>query len=356
MDAAYDRLAIALDKLANGFPRTPSSAELRLLAKVFSPTEAAVAAALTSSLEPAVTVAARARLPVAAVAGVLAALAGREVILCTLNEGEPRFSLVPFLVGVFETHMLASRDAEFALLFEEYLSGGGAAGIMAPEPAIHRTLPARNALKEEWVLPYEDVRQLILGATSFRLQDCVCRLQQDKLGARRCNFPLETCLLLSANESAADEFTISREQALALLDRAEEVGLVHTVSNVVEGIGYICNCCGCCCELLRGINEWGIERSVAQASYYARIDQGICTDCRLCIERCQVNAITAGDAGLLVDRNRCIGCGLCVTGCPETAARLLRKPEDEILPPPLDLRCWEEQRLRARADPPAAPS
>ena len=226
MDAAYDRLAIALDKLANGFPRTPSSAELRLLAKVFSPTEAAVAAALTSSLEPAVTVAARARLPVAAVAGVLAALAGREVILCTLNEGEPRFSLVPFLVGVFETHMLASRDAEFALLFEEYLSGGGAAGIMAPEPAIHRTLPARNALKEEWVLPYEDVRQLILGATSFRLQDCVCRLQQDKLGARRCNFPLETCLLLSANESAADEFTISREQALALLDRAEEVGLV----------------------------------------------------------------------------------------------------------------------------------
>ena len=56
-------------------------------------------------------------------------------------------------------------------------------------------------------------------------------------------------------------------QALAALDEAERVGLVHTVSNVASGIGYVCNCCGCCCGLLRGINDWGVEHSVAQANY-----------------------------------------------------------------------------------------
>ena len=34
--------------------------------------------------------------------------------------------------------------------------------------------------------------------------------------------------------------------ALAILDQAEEVGLVHTDSNVLQGFGYMCNCCGCC--------------------------------------------------------------------------------------------------------------
>ncbi len=39
----------------------------------------------------------------------------------------------------------------------------------------------------------------------------------------------------------------SGKEALALLERSEQIGLVHTVSNVMEGVGYICNCCGCCC-------------------------------------------------------------------------------------------------------------
>jgi hypothetical protein len=43
----YERLAAALDGLANGFPRTESNVELRILRHVFTPDEAAVAASLT---------------------------------------------------------------------------------------------------------------------------------------------------------------------------------------------------------------------------------------------------------------------------------------------------------------------
>ncbi len=103
-----------------------------------------------------------------------------------------------------------------------------------------------------------------------------------------------------------------------MLDEAERVGLVHTVSNVASGIGYVCNCCGCCCGLLRGINEWGIEHSVAQANYFAEIDPLTCTACGTCEERCQVDAIAVSDDGVrVVRRESCIGCGLCVTGCPD---------------------------------------
>ena len=39
---AYERLADALDRLPNGFPRTASGAEIRLLQKIFAPQEAAL--------------------------------------------------------------------------------------------------------------------------------------------------------------------------------------------------------------------------------------------------------------------------------------------------------------------------
>jgi electron transport complex protein RnfB len=37
MDDAYEQLAAAMDRLANGFPRTESGVELKILRKMFSP-------------------------------------------------------------------------------------------------------------------------------------------------------------------------------------------------------------------------------------------------------------------------------------------------------------------------------
>jgi electron transport complex protein RnfB len=349
-DDVYERLATALDNLANGFPRTESGAELRILRSVFTPDEAEVAAALTGRPAAADEVARRAGLDAAATRDTLERLAARGVIWSNRRGVEGQgYRLAPFAVGIYEAHMLRERDPEFARLVEKYMTGGGAVGIMSAQPAIHRVVPARGATETEWVLPYDDVRAILETATSFRLEECVCRIQQDELGTRRCDFPLESCLWFSFADSAGGEDALSRAQALAALDEAESIGLVHTVSNVASGIGYVCNCCGCCCGLLRGINEWGIQHSVAQANYYAEIDPETCTACGTCEERCQVGAIGEADGGLrAVARERCIGCGLCVTGCPSESARLRRKPEDEILPPPATFDGWERRRLKAR--------
>ncbi len=344
--SVYEQLAQALDRLPNGFPRTASGVEIRILKKIISPEEAALAGQLTGTPEPVGKIARRAGLPAEETRTGLIDLARRGIAWYSQEDGKRRFRLAPFIVGIYEAQR-EIMDHELAHLVEAYLHQGGAQGIMAPQPALHRVMPAQGAVKREWILSYEDVRALLLSAKAFHESECICREQQRILGDP-CRFPKSMCLSFSSAERSPWEGDITQEQALALLDRSEQIGLVHTVSNVMEGMGYICNCCGCCCGILRGITDFGIPNSVAYANYYAVIDPDVCVGCGDCQERCQVHAISEGDGVSVVDRARCIGCGLCVSGCPNDVARLERKPEAEFVHPPHDFGAWEQERLRNR--------
>jgi electron transport complex protein RnfB len=252
-DYVYEQLAEALNKLPNGFPRTPSNVEIRVLKKIFSHDEASLASQLTGSLEPVEAIAHGIGLSSEEAEEKLKKMAKRG-LLWSDKEGEKlSFRLAPFVVGIYESQR-ESMDHELAHLVEDYFSNGGAVGIMKPQPALHRVIPAQKAVKSEWVLPYDDVKAILMSSKSFRLNDCICRVQQDYIG-RRCDFPLRTCLSFSSVERKPSEYDISRDEALAFLDKAEEMGLVHTVSNVMKGLGYVCNCCGCCCGILRGIAD-----------------------------------------------------------------------------------------------------
>ena len=186
-DRAYEELAGALDRLPNGFPRTASRVEIAILEKVFSPEEARLAGGLSGGYESADEVAGRAGMPVEAARALLLEMARRGIVWSEERSGEARFRLAPFIVGFYEAQ-IELMDHELAHLVEEYLAHGGAAGIMKPQPALHRVMPALRSVATEWILPYDDVRQIILSAGSFSADDCICRVQQDHLG-RRCEFP-----------------------------------------------------------------------------------------------------------------------------------------------------------------------
>jgi len=342
----YDRLAKALDRLPNGFPQTMSRIEIQILKRIFTPDEAALAGQLRGKMEATEAIARRVGFSKGEAHKKLMSMAKRGLVWYYEKEGKPRFRLAPFIVGIYESQ-LETLDHELAHLIEKYMFEGGAAGIMKPQPALHRVIPARKAMKSEWIMPYDDVRAVLLASKTFHLRDCICRVQQDHVG-RRCTFPLRTCLSFLTVERPARQGDISQEEALAFLDKAEEIGLVHTVSNVMKGFGYVCNCCGCCCGILRGITDWGIENSVAYANYYSVINPDECLNCGICITRCQVHAITEQNGIAVVDRERCIGCGLCATGCLNGAAYLERKPESQMVDPPVDFKRWEQQRLLNR--------
>ncbi|MCD6162513.1 MAG: 4Fe-4S binding protein [candidate division Zixibacteria bacterium] len=345
-DNAYNDLADALDRLPNGFPRTKSGVEIQILKKIFTPEEASIACQLTGEMELVDNIAERIGLLPKEARSKLLRMAKRGLVWPNKHDGKMYFRLAPFIVGIFEEH-LENMDHEFAHLFDMYMLEGGAEGIMKYNPALHRVVPSTSLAKSEWILPYDDVRAIIENTKAFSVRDCICRAQQAHVG-KRCEYPLHNCLMLSYKERPPKPGDITKEQALAILDQAEDVGLVHTVSNVKEGLGYICNCCGCCCGILRGITEYGIKESVAHANYFAVIDPDECTGCGTCIERCQVNAIIEQDGISVVEKDGCIGCGLCVTGCPDNAAKLQLKPADEIIEPPADYAVWEQERLRSR--------
>jgi hypothetical protein len=261
----YVELAAALDRLPNGFPRTASNVELRILQRIFAPEEAELASQLRGQLEPVEMIAARAGVPPKEAQARLMAMLRRGLVWFERQPGAARFRLAPFIVGIYEAQV-ELMDHDLAHLVEDYLAQGGAAGIMGLQPALHRVIPAQGTVKSEWVLPYDDVRAVLLANKSFSVHDCICRVERAHVG-HPCAFPTHVCLSFSAAERPLRPGDLTQAEALALLEECERVGLVHTVSNVRQGLGYVCNCCGCCCGILRGITEWGLEKSVAYANY-----------------------------------------------------------------------------------------
>ena len=334
-------------RLPNGYPRTESGIEIQILRKLFTEEEAALGSLLTRETTTPEEIAARTCAPLPQTRKRLLDLARKGLAWPGKDSRGTVFRLAPFVVGLYE-EQVGTIDHQLAHMVEEYFAQGGARGIMGPLPSLHRVVPSHGSVKSELILPYDDVKALLLDARAFSVTDCICRKQQDLLGTRACAAPLHNCLSFSPGSRPARPNDISREEALALLDEAEKAALVHTVSNFIAGVSYVCNCCGCCCGILRGITEYGLEHSVAAANYRAAVDSAACSGCGICVERCQVGAIVLRDSIAVVDARRCIGCGLCATACTAEAVSLRRIAEAQLVHPPSDRASWEQQRLKNR--------
>ena len=53
----------------------------------------------------------------------------------------------------------------------------------------------------------------------------------------------------------------------------------------------LCNCCNCCCEMLRFANNDKTKGVLAPSRFQAKVDAGSCTGCGMCVEICPVEAI-----------------------------------------------------------------
>src|SRR5512135_2922261 len=115
----YRLLAQRLDALPNGFPPAPDGAELRLLARLFTPDEAALAAGLRLTLESPAEVAARLGGDPAELLVQLKSMARRGLIKAARTPQGFGFGLLPFVVGIYENQQPVL-DAGMARLFEDY--------------------------------------------------------------------------------------------------------------------------------------------------------------------------------------------------------------------------------------------
>ena len=346
----YQLLAERLDRLPNGFPPTEDGVELRLLARLFTPEEAWLAAQLRLSLETPEQIAARlCGEPPTGLREQLKSMARRGLIRAERFEGGIGFGLMPFVVGIYEMQV-GRLDAEFAQLFEDYYHS--AFGQMLNlRPSVHRIIPVGESVRVDMEIhPYESVAEILAGAQAWGVMDCICRKQKALIG-EPCDHPVDVCMALSHRPGAFDQSStiraLSRDQAIETLHRAAQAGLVHSVSNSQSGVGYICNCCTCSCGVLRGIAELGAANVVARSAFLNQVAEDLCVGCDLCIEFCQFGALTL-DGIVHVDDTRCVGCGVCVSSCPEGALLLVRRPPREVEAPPADESAWRLARAEAR--------
>ncbi|MBC7236786.1 MAG: 4Fe-4S dicluster domain-containing protein [Chloroflexi bacterium] len=346
----YRALAERLDALPNGFPATESGVELRLLAKLFAAQEAALAAAMSDVFEHVTEIAGRAGVSAETAAEILESMVHKGLIMARRARGESLYALMPFVVGFYEMQ-LPRMDAELAALVEQYFQESGGR-FVAAGPAVHRVIPVGEAIPAEVeVLPYERATALIEGARSWAVRDCICRLQQRLVG-KGCDRPLESCLVFAPLSGAFDgsevDRVLTKEEALQILFEAEAAGLVHTVGNYRRGTFYICNCCTCCCGVLRRVAEFDEPAAIARAAFHAVVDVERCLGCGECLARCPFGALSLAEDVVAVDRRRCVGCGQCTLACTAKALRLERRPASEVEAPPADPRAWSQERAARR--------
>ena len=350
-EGIYRKLAQRLDAIPNGFPATESGVELRLLAKIFTPEEAALASVMRLSREPAVVIAARAGVDADTAYRTLKGMARKGQIRIKKDKGQLLFGLSPFVVGFYE-EQLPRMDAELAGLFEQYLQETQGGGIVRDAPAVHRVIPVGEAIPFDLeIFPYERATELLENAKSWGVRDCICRVQQ-KLVGKGCDRPIENCMVFAPVEGAFDhsevDRAITKEEALRILRETEEAGLVHSTGNYRDRHYYICNCCTCCCGILRSVAEFGVPTAAVRSDFHTVVDAEMCSGCGDCLERCQFGALSVPDDVCVVDYARCVGCGLCATVCPTESLYLERRPEGEVPLPPADITEWMVQRALGR--------
>jgi electron transport complex protein RnfB len=352
--SVYERLAQRLSNTPSGFMRSKKGTDLRLLAKMFAPDEAELAAQMHLEREDVADIAARAGVEEKKAHATLKAMARKGLLTVGRGRKGLAFGLLPFVVGSYE-ESLPYLDKEMAELFEALIQETRGEGMLAPGPAIQRVIPVQESVDADIdVLPYEAVSALLDQSKSFGVRECICRKQKSLVG-EPCEYPHFNCVNFAPVEGAFANLDhvreVTKEEALRILREAEDAGLVHTVYNQQESIHYICNCCPCCCGIMRGIVEFGNMHALAHSDFMAVVDAGECTACEACIERCHFRALSVPDETCVVDPLRCMGCGLCVSACPSDALKLVRRPAEDRATPPEGYRSWMEERAAARGVP-----
>ena len=345
----YRRLAQRLDSLPNGFPATDDGSELRLLARLFSPEEAALAAELRLHRETPEQIAQHLGGDPKQLGATLKSMAKRGLIAAGRTEDGLGYGLMPFVVGIYEMQ-IGRMDAELARLFEDYYHTAFRQ-VLSASPFVHRVVPVNETVRVDMeVRPYESAAEIVHAAQAWGVVDCICRVQKALIGDP-CEHPVDVCMVLHSRPGAFDNSPVVRaltqDESLATLQRAAQAGLVHSVSNNQRGTWYICNCCTCSCGVLRGMAEMGIANVVARSPFINQVDESLCIGCEECLPYCQFNALSV-EITAQVDGVRCVGCGVCVPHCPENALVLVRRPVEEIQPVPETEMDWMQARAAAR--------
>jgi len=175
-----------------------------------------------------------------------------------------------------------------------------AAGVFSVGTGPMRVIPIEAAIQGETRrASYEEISKYLNENTVFSVSDCSCRTSREAMGEGCGHLKEDMCIQLG---HAAEYYirtgrgrAISRDEAYAIIEKAEANGLMHQIPNT-DGPGHthaICNCCGCSCFATRIGSMFG-NPDMIRSNYVSKIDKDKCVACGECVEVCPVNALKLG--------------------------------------------------------------
>lgn len=211
----------------------------------------------------------------------------------------------------------------------------------APAPLRHafNAYARPRHMRDHWgqPVPIEECERIFDIATSITQLPCVCR---HFAGAHERGY----CLAVTVtpqDDLFAEAFRdydsgpdtsafqrLSRDQASAVLKRAEQEGLMHSVWTFkTPFIAAICNCNRASgCMAMKTTLDLGFQ-TMWKGEHIAVVDETVCAGCGACVERCPFDALTLDLRTVaVVDDDACFGCGVCRSSCGADAIFLTPRP------------------------------
>ena len=211
-----------------------------------------------------------------------------------------------FAPGILEMMVnnqeLLHEHPEVGRAFEEYtrLRMQSMGPILPDGYGLMRVIPVESAIEGiPGVTDDERLSHYLDKYDVFSVSPCSCRASRTSLGDGCGHLAEDMCVQMG---KGAEHYIrtgrarqITREEALEIVRRAEENGLMHDIPNI-EGAGEsaaICNCCACACFGLRAGLMFG-ARDAIRSNFVAEVDEAKCVACAQCVEVCPGNALKLG--------------------------------------------------------------
>lgn len=249
------------------------------------------------------------------------------------------------------------KDRDFYQLWHEFVMNEwypdvGKLAAQAPQPR-SRIIPAYNAIKDiPDILPSEDIREVFKAQRRIVVVPCSCRYRTTAVDDH-CAHTAEEDLWHCFQFNRGADYAMARDagkelsidEALELLNKVEEDGLLHIWQNNTSpsGPNVACQCCRDCCmtSVPLDIVEAPLNKVWEKSRFIAIVDEETCSGCQTCVDRCQFDAIEmvkpegarkSKKLKAKIDPEACYGCGVCVLGCDKVDALSMKmvRPPDHI--------------------------
>ena len=344
---AYKSLEERLNRFPQGAP--PSDTLYQILSMLFTEKEAELVAQLPIKAFRVKTAAKIWSVSESEALKVLDKLASKAILLDLEDDKGKQYILPPPMAGFIEFALMRTRnDIDQKLLAELYYQYLNVEEdfikdlFYSAETKLGRVYVQEEILTNEnevTILDYERASHIIEEAEHIAVGMCYCRHKMQHVG-KACDAPMDICMTFNGTANSLIKNNYARRiyasECKELLHQAYEHNLVQCGENVRQGVNFICNCCGCCCEALLAAKKFGNLHPVATTSFIPNINDKTCVKCEKCIKACPIGAISKvknnDETIIRVDEDRCLGCGVCVRNCRKRSITLLKRKEKIITP------------------------